>query len=83
MSALPIFEFTLDPKLRYAYAAHEAVLEAFQKSFKRQPSCGLFIGSVGDKSTQRSTVTARWSNGEPGQKDAEQLRALAETVQYT
>jgi hypothetical protein len=77
MNALPLFEFQEDPKLKYAYRAHEAVLEAFQKAYRRQPACGLFIGNGIGKS---STVTARWENGVDARPDALRLRELADDV---
>lgn len=82
MSALPLFEFKQDPNLKLAYNAYEVLLETFQKSFKRQPRCDVFVGIVGDRPNQRSCVTARWENGNDGREDAEQLLALAETVEY-
>jgi hypothetical protein len=77
MNAVPLFEFPEDPKLKYAYRAHEAVLEAFQKAYKRQPACGLFIGNGIGKT---STVTARWDKGVDASADALKLRELAEDV---
>lgn len=83
MNSLNIYTFRQDYSLRLAYAAHEAVLEAFQKAYKRQPTCGLFVGSSGERDSHRSSVTARWTNGETGAKDAALIHTLAETVKYT
>lgn len=84
MNAQTIFKFRLDPRLRVAYAAHEAVLQAFKTIYKRQPVCDLFVGTEGNRDTQYSLVTARWKDVDKVDaiRDAQLIRTLADTVEF-
>jgi len=77
MYSITLLEFKNDYNLRNAGEAYEMLTAEFVKHYKRQPVCGIFIGTAGDKMNQFSTVTARWTTESEGRADGEKLLDIA------
>jgi len=78
-----IGSFPKDYRLRQAYELYEYVTGTFKAAYGRPPACDIYVGAVGDKEKQVSTVTARWDSSEKHVQclaDAQQCVNLAEVL---
>lgn len=61
-NALQICSYPKDYSLKGSYDVYEDVTNMFKSRHGRPPACDLFVGAIGDKVDQFSTLTARWEN---------------------
>lgn len=78
MTGIILYQNARDYKLTTAYTQFERVHEAFKHHYRRTPNCGVFVGTQGERDTQMSSVTLRWTEN-AGKADAEAIERFCAT----
>jgi hypothetical protein len=78
MTGITLFQNDRDYKLTTAYSQFERVHEDFKKHYRRTPNCGVFVGTQGERETQLSSVSLRWTDP-AGKTDAEAIHRFYST----